>query len=144
MWVTLYTDASFHQEDGGSWACWLRSDLGRDISKGVCPPHVIDSNLAEMHAILEGITRARAIWGNLVGILVKTDSQTAVDVLKYRAPRPRRSDYAKIQKLVVEALAPNIMIRVRWTPGHQRPNTTAAWINGRVDSLAREARTKRP
>jgi ribonuclease HI len=144
VWATLYCDASFSPNDGGAWACWLRSDAGRDISKGICPPHIIDSNLAEMHAVLEGIVRARSIWGNLAGILVKTDSQTAVNILKFRAPKHRRRDYAALQTHVVSALAPNVRIRMQWTPGHQHPDTTAAWINDRVDNLARDARTKRP
>jgi hypothetical protein len=28
MRVTIYTDASFHPIRGGSWAVWIRSELG--------------------------------------------------------------------------------------------------------------------
>lgn len=139
MWVTLYSDASLGP-DGASWGVWLRSEAGRIIESSVFPPSVRDSNLAEILAVIEGIRIGRVRWPQATGFLVRTDSQTAVSILRYRAPPHRRADFRDAQKTLTSILAPDVRIRMTWTPGHQRPDNVRAWINNRVDQLAREAR----
>lgn len=140
MWVTLYTDASVTRE-GASWAAWLRSDSGRIVESGPLE-NVADSNLAEMLAIIEGVRVGRERWPHASGFLVRTDSQTATTVLRYRAPPHRRSDFRALQEKLRELLAPAVRIKMTWVPGHQRPDNTRAWINDRVDNIARSTRRK--
>lgn len=144
MWVTLYTDASFHHEDGGGWACRLRSSAGRIERSGVCPPEVRDNNVAEIYAILMGITVGKQEWGELAleGFHVKTDSTAAISVLKYGARPPRHPLSKAYQEQVRELLAPNIRIKLVWVKGHQGGDDVQAWLNNRVDSLSRASRLK--
>lgn len=141
MWVTLYTDASYHSESGGGWGIWAKSERGRLIQSGHCPDLVTESILAEMWAIVEGIQEIKKEWGEgLTGIHVKTDCQGAVAALKYRAKPCRRDDMRLIQEKVRELLDPDIRIMVRWVKGHQKNKSTQAWINNRVDQLSRRGR----
>ncbi len=147
MWVTLYTDASVGN-DGAAWAAWLRCDLGRLVHSGafapdLFPPNKHDSTLAEILAILEGVRIGREHWKTASGFLVRTDSQAAADILRYRAPPHRRADFRAAQERLRSLLAPDIKIRTTWIPGHQKPDHTKAWINDRVDALARGARGRR-
>src|SRR5262245_41450797 len=87
FWVTCYTDASFTKTAAG-WGIWLRSARGRIVRQGACPPYVRSANEAEMAAIFAGIYLARRAWGAAVrGLVVYTDSQTAIDVLTRDAKR---------------------------------------------------------
>jgi ribonuclease HI len=144
VWITLYTDASFHPKEGGGWACWLRSSLGRVVRQGVCPPEVRDNNLAEMHAIWMGITIGMETWAKagIEGFHVKTDSTVAISVLKYGARPPRQHASKLYQERVRALLSPDIRIKLVWVKGHQSGDGVQAWLNNKVDSLSRDSRLK--
>lgn len=138
MWVTLYTDASYSLRAGGGWAFWARSDRGRLVDHGMCPDFVTDPNMAEMWAIKQGVEGILDAWGpGVQGIHTKTDSQTAISVLKYRARTPRRKAYRRLQDLVRELLDPDTKMKMSWVKSHQKSDDIQAWLNNKVDELSR-------
>ena len=147
MLTTLYCDASFcpHHLVGG-WAIWLRSEQGRIVEDGPTPDYCDQSNEAELAAIYAGIYRTSKRWPTTTAILVRSDCQTALELMdkKYR-PRSRGAHRlaSKIHRLQEEG---GFRLIPRWVKGHQRGNKTDAWLNNKVDELARkvmEAERKR-
>lgn len=150
-WVTLYTDAGFHPVEGGTYGCRTRHSFppGRTEIHGKIED-CADSNVAEMYAIVIGVEHVLSTWGRVDGIGVKTDSQTALAVLKYGASQHRRPDFRALQERLQVALklkeveqGSTVKIRIQWVKGHQGSRTTQGWLNNRVDALAREARRTR-
>lgn len=146
-WVTLYTDGSYHHERGGFYGFRVRHGIEpyriEDFGE---VPDCPDPNVAEMAAIVYGIQRILETYERVDGVGVKTDSQTAISVLKFGAHRHRRKDYNVWQDLLREVLAEKervqgsvVKVRIQWVKGHQGKGTTQAWLNNRVDALARKA-----
>jgi ribonuclease HI len=143
VWVTLYTDASYSPHKGGAWAVWLRSTRGRIVRSGRCPNYVRNSNDAEFAAIYAGIYLAICAWGREVtGVLVRSDSEGAL-ALARSAARPARTRrmrglQTKLRRLVEPS---QVELELRWVKGHQpKSASTAAWLNGYCDRLARKRR----
>ena len=137
--TTLYCDASFcpHQLVGG-WAIWLRSEQGRIVEDGPIPDYCTQSHEAELAAIYAGIYRTVKRWPMTEAILVRSDCQTALELMgqKYR-PRSRAAHrlVGKVQKLKTHH---NLRLIPRWVKGHQTAKKTDAWLNNKVDELARK------
>lgn len=145
FWVTCYTDASYSHE-GAGWGVWLRSIPGRVVRRGACPGYVRSANEAEMAAIFAALYLARKTWGGAVrGLLVHTDSQAAITFLGTEplAARLRRRSPG-IERLRGKILAfsaeHGIELDLRWVKGHQKTNTTRAFLNAACDRLAGAAR----
>ncbi len=143
MWVTLYTDASYDGNQAG-WGVWVRHAQGRIVEKGRCPSGIQDSNAAELYAILMGakivLEQVHPI-ARVTGLLVNSDSQTALEIVKFGARPPRRVDFAQLQKAIVEPLdAENIRRRCKWVKAHQKSQDTRSWLNNAVDRLAGSGR----
>lgn len=131
-WATLYTDYS----GLGGWAIWARSDYGRIVRNG--STDIDDSSAGELFAILQGIIIIKSEWREITGISVYTDSQVAVKIAKFNAPKPRRDDLVDLQLQIRQALG-ECFIKCTWVKGHQKQNTVKAYLNGQCDRLAREA-----
>lgn len=144
MWVTIYTDASWFPElKEGGWGYWTKSNKGRITNHGKLPDWVTCSNSAEIAAILIGVIEAFETWPNeITGILICTDSQVAMQYLKYRPDgikTLKRADWLEIRKLLYELLdSHGVLIKIRHVKGHQRARTTEAWLNNKVDEFTRK------
>lgn len=144
MWVTIYTDASwFPEQNKGGWGFWAKSDKGRLTQHGELPKWVVCNNSAEMAAILIGIAEVLETWTNDVdGILVCTDSLTAIHYLKYRpdgVDELNRNDWLEIRKRLHGLLdTQRVKIKMRHVKGHQKSKTTQAWLNNKVDEFTRK------
>lgn len=141
MWVTCYTDASWHGSGGvGGIAYWLRSVQGRIVESASCPPEVTCNNTAELAAVLAGVQHALSSWSDVEGIQVNTDSMVVIDYLKFGADvnRLRRKDWVASfrTKLYVLLDEKNCKLQIKHVKGHQRPENMRFYLNGRVDALA--------
>ncbi len=148
MWVTLYTDASFETRSrAAAWAFWARSELGRVIRSGVCPPYCTNSTHAEAAAILAGIYLALKQWRNEIeGILVRSDAKGALEVFKYGAPEPKDEVLLKFHRKARQILEPQgVKIRIKWVKGHRSRETGVdAWLNAECDKMAKITRKNMP
>lgn len=139
MWVTCYTDASFHRSAGGTWAVWVRSDRGRIVRSGDCPTYARDSVVAELSAIYAGIYLILREWGRAVrGIRIRSDCQGALALAA--APSERNVAARRLhQKIHAIAKAHGVELDLAWVKGHQpRKSGVRAWLNAECDRLARE------
>lgn len=148
-WVTLYTDAGWSPQHGGTWAFRVRHSFNpiRHEDYGYVEPHARDANSAEMAAIVFGAEWVLRTYDRVDGIGVRTDSKTAISVLKFGARRHRRADYRYWQERMARAMhkksetqGHTCKLRLRWVRGHQVGDTTRIWLNNRCDELARKAR----
>ncbi len=143
MWVTLYTDASWHpgRREGG-WAVWAKSEVGRIVRSGACPPYAKSATHAEMAAVFAGIYLVLRTWGAKVeGIQVRSDNQQAMEAVGVRAPLSRDPVLRRLQEKVRELVQGRVHIRPRWVKGHRNPQgDVTAWLNAHCDREARRAR----
>ena len=142
MWVTLYADASFSPKDGGGWGVWIRSERGRIVQRGKCPPYVLSSGAAELCAIYVGVHLALRAWGAEVrGVFVRSDSQEALLCAMPTAPLARNDAMRRLQRRLRALLGSGVELHTRWVKGHQgAARGTAAYLNTAVDRLARRGR----
>lgn len=139
MLTTLYCDASFCPRDRvGGWAIWLRSEEGRHIESGPVPEYCNVSNEAELAAIYAGIYRAITLWGRTEAILVRSDCTAALHWMEQRYEAP--TEGGRRLQLLIRRLHDNRMLSLipRWVKGHQGGDQTEAWLNRRVDRMARK------
>ena len=142
VWVTSYSDASFHRKSGGAWAVWLRSGAGRAVHRGTCPVYVRDCNAAELSAIYAGVYLACRNWPATTGVLICSDSQGALaatdpSVSLFLNPAMRRLQ----QRLCEVASTKRLQLHFKWVKGHRRVNaSTSAWLNNQVDRIAGSTR----
>jgi len=137
--TTLYCDASFCPDKKvGGWAIWLRSEHGRIVEDGPTPEYCQNSYEAELAAIYAGIYRTSRRWPMTAAILVRSDCQTALDLMENRYEARSgggRRLATKIQELKARH---DLRLIPRWVKGHQRGSKTDAWLNNKVDELARK------
>ena len=148
-WVTVYSDASWHDKDkAAGWAYLIRSEYGWYKKSGnKVPDWVRCSNSAEMAAIVAGIYRALREWPDTIGVGVRTDSRVAIDYLRYRPNgfNGRRPEWMRVRTKLHELLDEfDCRIRMIHVKGHRpRHESSAAKLNGSVDYWSREARLGR-
>lgn len=146
MLVTLYCDASFcSRTKTGGWAVWLRSDAGRIVRGGACPEYVAHAYEAELAAIFAGVHLALTQWPQTTAVLVRSDCRAALDIMRQqqRVKHPgARTLAGKIQALRTKK---RTRLIPRWVKGHQHGEAVDAWLNRKVDALARDhmQRTRR-
>lgn len=143
MWVTLYTDASWEPEEGvGGWGIWARCEKGRLTDHGKCPKWVDCNNSAEIAAIVIGVFRVFEEWDDVEGILVCTDSTTAMQYLKFRpngTKSLKRKKWLKVRRIVHDLLdLKDCKIKIRHVKGHQSSKTVQGWLNNKVDHFSRK------
>jgi ribonuclease HI len=145
VWVTVYADASFNPVEGGGWGVWVRSERGRFVRRGKCPPYVKTSGEAELAAIYAGVCLALRAWkGEVRGFFVRSDSQEALFHAVPAAPLSRAPAVRRLQQKLRELLGPRIEVHAKWVKGHQKPsNGTAAYLNAACDKLAKRGRRSR-
>ena len=132
MRVTLYSDASF--KDGkGTWAVYLRSQLGSVSKSGRCPETITDNNEAELYAVLAGIHLARHIWPSTEGFYVRSDSMVVC-----RLNEGKKSRREGINRLAEAIKAIGLPLSIKHVKGHQGGKETAAYLNRHCDRLARQ------
>ncbi len=137
MWVTCYSDASFHPHTGGAWGVWLRSDRGRIRRQGLCPKYVVNANQAELAAIFAGLHLALTAWEGVRGINVRSDCQGALHWLAAGLP-PARADATRRLQMKIRGLVETHGIELvpRWVRGHQRSSSVEAFLNNHCDRAA--------
>lgn len=123
---------------------WIRTPHERIIKNGVCHPQITDCNLAEMYAILAGVIIVLRTYPDMDidGILIKSDSRTAIKWAKWKGFAPAGGPAAKMRARLWLMLGErDCRIRCVWVKGHQNPGRgTAAYLNNAVDLLATDAR----
>ncbi len=137
MWVTAYVDASWcPKTKAAGWAVWLRCNQGREVLSG---SFTCKSSLeAEVVAAILGVKLAVEKFPNAEAVLIKTDCDGAQKMLQFEGKRPRSERLCMMQEKLVEFReAHDIWVKVRWTKGHDPGNEAPAYINRRVDRLAR-------
>jgi len=142
VWVTIYSDASFHRKNGGAWAVWLRSGAGRAVHRGTCPVYVRDCNAAELSAIYAGVYLACRIWPATTGVLICSDSQSALAAADPTASLSLNPAMHRLQQRLREVTSnKRLQLHFKWVKGHQRANaSTSAWLNNQVDRLVGSTR----
>lgn len=94
-----------------------------------------------MSAILLGVEKTLKSWTGVEGVLINTDSQTAISYLKFNTDASvlKRQDWLSFRKGLYDLLdAHACKIRFKFVQGHQRPFDVRAYLNGQVDLLAKE------
>lgn len=148
VFLTGYADGSYSnqgQHQGGAWGIWVRDHQTRILRAGPCPTYVHSSNDAEIcavwAAIYTAVTLLRRDQANI--IVVKTDSQTACAAFGYgESGRPRMDSriWDLVRKSLELADRHDLKVVVSWVKGHQKADNVKAYLNGRVDKMARRAR----
>ncbi len=145
MWVTLYTDASWHpgRREGG-WAVWARSELGRIVRSGACPSYTQSAAHAELAAVYAGIFLVVKKWGEQVeGIQVRSDNQQALEAVQRGAAPAKDPVMRHLQQMIEELVRGRVYLRPRWVKGHRNPNgDVTAWLNAHCDREAKRARQR--
>lgn len=147
-WVTAYTDGSWTSKDKAGIGVVLRASRHPYWTSFGCPcTEDNDHNVTEMRAIVEAVRTASTLWDVLDGVGIRTDSQTALGVLKYGAKAHRRADFRALQEelwAVVaaksEAQGSPLKVRITWVKGHQSGVSKQRFMNDLVDNFAGAAR----
>ncbi|HDR9086283.1 ribonuclease HI [Burkholderia vietnamiensis] len=146
MLVTIIADASWDpQTRAGGYGYWAVSLRGRHSGGGAFKSLVLNNNVAEMMAVMNGLHMAFARQIACPGdtILAQTDCQAAI--LAFEGKRSLNLD----ERMVVEGLKTMLevkqaTIQFRHVKGHTRGEKPRLWVNNRCDALAktgmREAR----
>jgi ribonuclease HI len=143
MLVTCYTDASYNEGRGASWSVWIRSDRGRIIRSGRCPPFVQNSTTAELAAVYAGMILVVRSWPEVSLLLIRSDCQTALDLV-VGTVRAKEKSARRIQRKISALLVQRrLEVRCRWVKGHQAPSSSKeAFLNHSCDRLARAAQQR--
>jgi len=146
MWVTCYCDASFNPiTKKASYACWIKTFLGKKEIEGICPDWVTDNNLAELFAIYTGVRYALKVWNTrVIGVVVCSDSEEAIRLTWPWTAKHRLENFAKIQT-DLDALRTQygIEIRTKHIKGHQAlQGSKQKYVNRLVDKKAGKALKK--
>lgn len=137
MLTTLYCDASWYQEERvGGWAVWLRSERGRIVRAGTVPDYCEHAYEAELAAIFAGVYLTTASWPDTSAIVVRSDCDAALKLMSGRN-LPRHQGAHMLTSKISE-IQKSIRLLPKWVKGHQSGDSTEAWINRKVDRLARE------
>jgi ribonuclease HI len=123
---------------------WLRSDAGRIVRSGRCPPYVTDANSAELAAIYAGVFLCLREWPPVRGIRVRSDSQAALFDADPNARLARRPATRQLQtKLRVLLAERPVELSLSWVKGHQPADAgIAAWLNRNCDARAQKLRRR--
>jgi ribonuclease HI len=93
-------------------------------------------------AIYAGIYRVATRWPQTEAILVRSDCQTALIWMRKSKRSQLRPEGAKRLLGKIETLQQKnpsgLRLIPRWVKGHQRGSKTDAWLNNKVDELARK------
>src|SRR5580658_666792 len=132
MWVTAYTDASVRKEKAG-WSVWLRSQRGRVVQKGECPPEIRDSNMAELYAAVKAVELAKEHWPETSAGLLNMDSTGVIDKITGTV-----GDSGKLLPLLRRLHSHGCRIRCKHIRGHRAASgeSTRSYLNDQVDKLA--------
>jgi ribonuclease HI len=132
MWVTAYTDASVRYEKAG-WSVWLRSQRGRVVQKGECPPEIRDSNMAELYAAVQAVELAKQNWPETSAVLLNMDSTAVIDKITGTV-----GDNGKLLPLLRRLHSHGLKIRCKHIRGHRAASgeSTRSYLNDQVDKLA--------
>lgn len=136
LWATLYTDASWCQDLGGAWAIWLRSEKGRIVQSGKCPPEIFDPTLAEFYAVLMGVQIASKAWA-AQAVLINSDCMAVVQGL---GSKYRWSSSKAVRRLQDKILRTGPLLRTKHVKAHTRGQDIRSYLNRQVDRLANQAR----
>lgn len=156
-WLTVYTDAGV--KDGvGTYGCWIRVYSGRRTLEGVIPHSNVQSNEAEMYAIVTGVREGVMMWRSDYGvevprgITIGTDSAHCIR----RLCNPRCPDITtkgnpvsllerELHREFMELIRfGNVQAHYRFKKvrSHRSTSTTQGWLNDWCDKAATRARMR--
>ena len=149
LWLSGYSDASWKESTKeGGWGLWVRDHETRILRAGPTPEWVTNITYAEFHgveqALMTALNHLCNRWANIV--VIKTDNQSVASWFGWQNGNgvPKLHEAQERMKVVYETAALwNIRIIVKWVKGHQRNDSTACYLNNRVDSMAGKARKDR-
>ena len=104
--------------------------------------YVRDCNAAELSAIYAGVYLACRIWPATTGVLICSDSQSALAAADPTASLSLNPAMHRLQQRLREVTSnKRLQLHFKWVKGHQRVNaSTSAWLNNQVDRLAGSTR----
>lgn len=114
MLVTLFSDASICPDTGGvGWAAWAKCDRGTARGEGILKRLTIDSSVAEAMAAVNAIAIARIAGLIETGdrILIQTDNNSVMDILRGTARRGVRRSYRERGDISCEQLHTEVLRR---------------------------------
>jgi ribonuclease HI len=120
------------------WSVWLRSDRGRVVLKGECPPDIRDSTMAELYAAVQAVELAKQSWPETSAVLLNMDSTGAINKITGRV-----GDSGKLLPLLRRLHSHGLKIRCKHIRGH-RPSgdSVRTYLNQQVDKLAGKVTVK--
>lgn len=144
-WVTLYTDASRHEDGFMAWSFWARHDNGRIKMAGMCPAELTNICHGEMYAICQGMHKVLNTLDDVEGFYITSDSMGAIRILggkcveatkkgKLRNPETVRLKIA-FDKMVNER---KLSTDLRHIKGHTGRKDARHWLNAWCDSVLKQ------
>lgn len=136
MFITIYTDASFHLREKKGIVAWIGKCSAGTI-EGSVKIDTPDVNHAEMSAILFSIKDALKKFPDLEGFFINSDNMGCVrsfwTFARYDPPYPTRKVFVKIQLALGDR-----WIRTKHVKAHTEKKDVRSYLNRRVDQLTRE------
>jgi len=149
-WVTLYTDASRHEDGLMAWAFWARHDSGRVKTAGICPDDLcnIHNNIeqGEMYAICQGMHKVLKKLDGIEGFYITSDSMGAINVLKGETVETSPKGKARKEETIRLKIAFDKMVKdhglevdFRHIKGHTgKTHNTRYWLNDWCDKILKQ------
>lgn len=141
VFLTAFCDASFRGGPSG-FAYWIRDSERRLI--GSHSANLKTSTDAELMGVIAAIRACLDNFDPADILVVKCDCQAVVKLFRPggRTRHERSADLAK--RAINSVNSVGMKLIVKWTKGHSTEKTPEAYLNDRVDVLAREAALGRP
>jgi ribonuclease HI len=130
-WATLYTDASGRGGYGIHGIC----NEGKMTVGGCCGHR--DSLACELYAIVKGVEMCASAW-DIDSIRIRSDSRQALRLASTASNRTLHSTRADLKALQERLARIPLQVTTEWVRGHQAGNSSSAYLNRKVDKLARE------
>jgi len=137
-YVTVFTDASFHQETGAAgWAAWIKHQGSTRRRSGHFKNQPDNAGEAELAACGIGILSALNLFGQAKTIHIVSDSMHAID--KLTGGQINTPFVEKVVLTVKKRLRErNVRLKTAHVKAHQRPAKSRDWVNKWCDEEARK------
>lgn len=141
--VTIYTDASLIWKKGEAfWAFHAKCCKGRYQDRGEADRTIWDSNIAEMYAICIAVWKCLKKWPHVSGFFVNTDSKVCCKIWWDWENSPNIPEAIEMKNNLKKSLGDR-WIKVKWVKGHQEKDDARAYLNNKVDHMAKKLNERR-
>jgi ribonuclease HI len=153
MVATVYTDASFLNEDGiGAYAYWMKTYTGSKQLARLCPAAVTDSGMAEVYAIYQAVGHACHYYPTLSHVNLFSDSLMAIKLLTQVTTNTQHKGLRRLHQVFRQLLhQKKIEVTIQYREGHGKETGNGGFAMKWCDNAARavamselDQRHKRP